>query len=266
MSSIRRGILNGVEIPETEYPVVGVVSDANASFTCTGTLIAPQWVLTVAHCVQGQSNLVFITGGLADTPERQNYNILKVEIYPYYRGEDNLGSDDSHDIGLIQLDRDCPITPMIVNTNRPQIGDILTIVGYGYGGTGDTGGDGITGIKRKGTTTLEAVSSTLLAWIFNTGESNTAPGDSGGPAFLPNETIAGITSAGQIPEVYGSVAYDTRVDAYLTWITAIITPTQSNSDSTQAPPDHTDVQNSDGTEVRVNYHATVQNAITIISG
>jgi secreted trypsin-like serine protease len=252
-----RSILNGVEIPETEYPSVGVVSDISASFTCTGTLITPQWVLTAAHDIQDKSNLVFITGGIADTPTRQIYNALTVEIYPYY--------PNGHNIALIQLDRDSPITPMSFNTNTPKIGDALTLVGYGEGGDGNTGGDGIVGIKRTGTTTIEVITDTLIAWIFQPGESNPGTGDSGGPAFLTNGTIAGINSAGQLPDVYDSAYYATRVDAYQAWITALITPPQSNSDGTQAPPDSTDIQYN-GTEIRVNYHSTAQNTIIINNG
>src|SRR5215212_4738873 len=44
---------------ETGYPAVGMVSLASGNF-CTGTLIAPSYVLTAAHCAG--TGMVFKTG------------------------------------------------------------------------------------------------------------------------------------------------------------------------------------------------------------
>src|SRR5206468_2811748 len=57
-------------------------------------------------------------------------------------------------------------------------------------------------------------------------ESNTAPGDSGGPAYLHvNGTyyVAGVTSGGDRDDsAIGDHSFDTRVDAYAAWIDSIV--------------------------------------------
>jgi secreted trypsin-like serine protease len=104
---------------------------------------------------------------------------------------------------------------------------LLTLVGYGYGGTGTTGSNGDYGTKRVGTTPIDSVSAKLITWDFsNNSESNTAPGDSGGPAFVSVggvNFVAGVTSGGDQEDAgIGDHSFDTRVDAYAAWIDSIV--------------------------------------------
>jgi hypothetical protein len=104
---------------------------------------------------------------------------------------------------------------------------LLTLVGYGYGGTGNTGSDGIYGTKRVGTTPIDSVSAKLISWDFTSNsESNTAPGDSCGPAFVSVggvNYVAGVTSGGNQDNAgLGDNSFDTRVDAYAAWIDSVV--------------------------------------------
>jgi hypothetical protein len=106
------------------------------------------------------------------------------------------------------------------------VGQVLMLVGYGAGGN-LAGHTADYGALRAGETPLETVSATLLKWTFdNARESNTGPGDSGGPAFLAVNGVwylAGITSGGDRADAgIGSSSYDTRVDVYQSWIDSIV--------------------------------------------
>lgn len=81
---------------------------------------------------------------------------------------------------------------------------------------------------RVGETELEWVSSIMIGWQFDgNGESNTATGDSGGPAFVERDgelLIAGVTSGGTQDDWWnpGDDSFDTRVEAFADWIDSII--------------------------------------------
>ena len=211
-------IVNGTAT--SGYPAVGLIGGDGEDF-CSGTLIAPQYVLTAAHCVEGVANTAgqFTIGG-------RTYHTERVFVHPGYTG--NVGNDSSDDLGIYKLSEAVVgIAPIPLFRGTPQVGQILTLVGFGGGGTGTTGSNGDFGIKRVGTTPIDEVSRTLISWNFdNNSESNTAPGDSGGPAFLTVNgvlSLAGVTSGGDSATAgIGDHSFDTRVDAYASWIDSIV--------------------------------------------
>lgn len=216
-------IVNGTQT--SGYPAVGLIGGDGQDY-CSGTLIAPQYVLTAAHCAEGVANTAgqFTIGG-------RTYFTERVYVHPGYTGD--VGSDSSDDIGIYKLSEPVVgIAPIPIFRGTPQVGQILTLVGFGGGGTGTTGSNGDFGIKRVGTTPIDEVSRTLISWNFdNNSESNTAPGDSGGPAFLTVNGVlylAGVTSGGDSATAgIGDHSFDTRVDAYASWIDSIVGTTST---------------------------------------
>ena len=93
------------------------------------------------------------------------------------------------------------------------MGQQVTLVGFGV--TSENGSD--SGTKRVAHTTISQVAPTASYW--NGASGGTCYGDSGGPAFATidgNEVQVGVTSNGATP--CGTIANDTRVDAFPGWI------------------------------------------------
>lgn len=212
-------IINGNPVPDATFPTVVKVHSQLGD--ATATLIAPQWVLTAAHCSQGIGN----TDGTVEIGG-VTYHTVQVVVHPKYNPA-RFGKNGANDIALWKLDQAVPnITPSAILRKSPKVGQMLTLVGFGLGGDA-TGQTGQYGTKRAGETRLDGVSSKVIYWNFDVPtEANTAGGDSGGPAFVQvggAYLVAGVTSGGTNSNGgLGDKAVDTKVSAYAKWIDATI--------------------------------------------
>ncbi|MGO8992521.1 MAG: S1 family peptidase [Polyangiaceae bacterium] len=209
-------IVSGVDDNGRDPAVVAL--DVGADSLCSGTLIAPDVLLTARHCVSITADTIACPAtGPQVTGERppSSLRVLSGDKVQTAREVARgtavvLPPGDilcDADIALVLLDQAVDVDPLDVSTTGVTAGDHVTSVGYGRKADGDPPG---TKLFREH---VEVLSTT--AWEFLVGEA-TCQGDSGGPAL--DETtgdIVGIVSRGG-PTCDGPGAHNvyTRTDAF----------------------------------------------------
>jgi hypothetical protein len=207
----RASIIDGV--PESGYDNVGFLKMRGEDHwsLCTGAAIAPNWVLTAAHCLAGYepSDIVFYTGTDVKNDPGEAYNALFMAIHPAYEPEEKI-----YDIALIRVDGLVSGPFYDYNTSPVTIGTPVLWIGYGlYQSTPEQIG---AGVKRQGKGIITQVS---LRRIISDSDDGVLPcnGDSGGPEFAEidgEKRLIGIASIGNCID---DVTH-TRVDGFDRWI------------------------------------------------
>jgi trypsin len=236
-------VVGGQDASPGEYPSVAKVVIAEA-FQCTGTLIAPNWVLTAGHCSS-------ITGGTGvASPIAFPPQALRVEIGATREGDDTADTpavqrvvvppdyllSDRNDISLLQLSRASTKAPTQVAAAEERAiwepGDLGTIAGWGV--TEEDGDLPTTLQEAQVPITTDAYcqdaygsgfdAETMVCAGFPQGGTDTCQGDSGGPLFARSATgvlrVVGATSFGEgcarpgKPGVYARVA-DTKLRTFI---------------------------------------------------
>lgn len=217
-------IYNGA--PTGEYPAVGgvvVVFDGGQVGLCSGTLIAPDVVLTAAHCFEG----LVVDAGLFLYPDgvtEEFHQGVATLQHQEYRPDVAAFAD----IGALYLEKPVTnVTPMPWATDMPRPRTHAAIVGFGDDGNGNGG------VKRVGEVRVKKCPKafrkagldkgqllTSICWKPKRKTSDTCRGDSGGPMIVGG-AVAGLTSGGY-PDCPGKLSWDTNVALFGPWIEAVI--------------------------------------------
>lgn len=260
-------IINGEECDADTYPTaVAVLVDATIEASgfgtipihtviCTGTLIAPDVVLTASHCLDSSG----LTFGFGEVTEEQYYvsfepdliNLAEQEnaafpedtieaagwiAHPDFSLESEggaLGLGDSSDIGLIFLSEIPEVQPEIVITEEEavQITTNAEVFIAGWGQQTKTDGrfeqppPNTVGRKICATSFINEVGDHEFQVGGNESTSRKCHGDSGGPTYITVETshtekqrVIGITSHAYDESDCAKGGVDIRIDGYLDWI------------------------------------------------
>lgn len=236
--SVDPRIVGGTEVsPPGAYPfMVAVVASGSDSYSgqfCGGSLIAPGWVMTAAHCVVDETAAgVDVVIGRHDltTNAGERIGVRSIVLHPDYNDRTS-----ANDIALLELKSASAFAPVVLPPDGTLDTAVRQVTITGWGDTQS---------KPRWPTELREVtvpivsnadctaaygssfkpSSMLCAGNLNIGGQDSCQGDSGGPLFVADGggfIQLGIVSWGDecadpdFPGVYS------RVSALAGWVTEV---------------------------------------------
>ncbi len=242
-----QSIAGGYEDSE-DTATVGVFNAAY-NWLCTGSLIAPNLVLTARHCVStvtSGSEIVCGKSGFGSLWEAAGFYVTtNVEVTPDTVAEFTVdevvglpdGEDEvcGNDIAMLVLSKNVPAAK--ATPYEPRLDSALmagdSYYAIGYGATDDAGsGAGLR--RRRDDLTVSCVADACNAaevtaeeWL---GDVGVCQGDSGGPALDLQDRVVGVTSRGALDcasPIYGYTV------AWANWIkdTAVLAAAKAAYDA-----------------------------------
>lgn len=185
----------------------------------TSTLIADRWALTAAHVVHECTVVTLVSG-------TERFEIDEVVIHGDW--EDKPGE---FDIALLHSVRNFGLNSFPpLATRRHNVGDVVSIVGYGITGPLTRGHVVSDGRLRAGTNKIERNEAQMIVCHARRRSSPLefciAPGDSGGPLFCNGE-LAGVHSLtmkdkGPLASREGEESGHTSVFEFRSWINEVM--------------------------------------------
>jgi Trypsin len=266
-----QAIVRRDDVADSSYLALGAQAQFSAVGNfgfCTGTLIAPQWVLCAAHCSLYMPGANFTLAGAGTAAVAQVFNA------PGWNGQLENGSD----ISLIKLATPLTgVTPAQLYTGTGELGQTAYSVGFGALGVGSLGNtSGGDNQRRAAMNVIDQTSSVFTGWAtdyliadfdsplspptrFTQFGSDNTPlalegsicfGDSGGGTFINDGgawkvigvhswldgllSVNGVAGDGTDNASYTDLYGVTRVSSYVPWITSTISANTAPEPGTAA--------------------------------
>jgi len=241
--STQTGAIAGGYEDSTDRAVVGLVSFGNAGGygICSGSLIAPNVVLTAQHCVATLTNSwggtvdcsvtgfgntyapqnVLVTTSNVINQQQNYYEVAQIRVPP---GNGVCGRD----IALLVLAQAVPTSdtePLVARVDLPVGantrnggGEVYSAIGFGN----TSGAGGGSGVRRRRDGLVSSCLGPFCGWQVSAsdtewlGETGICQGDSGGPAVDEFGRVIGVVSRGG--QECSTPIY-ARIDAWAGWLT-----------------------------------------------
>ncbi len=226
LGTISQPVVGGSSVPPGKWP--DAVAVLGAKGTCSGTLIAPDVVLTAGHCSGIEANEVVIDSTNYNASGGQRRKVVSLTAYPDYQ--------KTYDVAVVMLDRPVDgIAPRTVASKCTYAGfsadTTVHLVGFGLaqadgGGTNTSLREAMAPVLDpdcSGGNGCRDGASPNGEFVAGGGGADSCFGDSGGPVYLDTERgpvlIASVSRglAGN-PEPCGGAGIYVRTDKLAAWI------------------------------------------------
>ncbi|MEO1945251.1 MAG: trypsin-like serine protease [Candidatus Thioglobus sp.] len=232
----RTRIIGGNEAPKNTYPWMTAILNTDGSwYGCGASLIAPNWVLTAAHCTENLSvnspNINVVIGRHdISSNEGEVIRVIRVYNHPEY----NSATIDN-DLALLELENSSSALPVdIINPSvTPDIivGSMARVMGWGnMSMTGEDYPEDLmqVDVPIVSNSTCNSpqsydgdITKNMLCAGITQGGIDACQGDSGGPLIEANSTSfmqVGIVSWGAKCAAANYYGVYTRLSQFYSWI------------------------------------------------
>jgi len=229
-------IVGGVEAPQDRFPYMVALINADNTQYCGGALIAPNWVLSAAHCRSLGASVIISRSNLGQTFESFERIYIDYEVrHPEYNQFTN-----EHDILLIKLVEESTTTPVKYDDGTYDLNSGFAVTVMGFGTTCSGGSQSNKLLEAQVNIVDNSLCNSKYSSAVVTSDmvcaaapgKDACQGDSGGPLVIKgnsatDDVLVGVVSWGtgcaepDFPGVYS------RTASHTDWIQSVTSGTRA---------------------------------------